>query len=61
MLDLNPAKDYTLLIRLNDDGEVLDTTPQPFIVAYQYDKKTDTWAQGHYFHNLQSAIQFMFE
>ena len=32
-LDVNLEKDYTLLVRLNEDGEILNS-PQPFVVAY---------------------------
>ena len=35
-------KDYTLLLRNHAD----------YVIAYKFDPKTYTWAQGHYFDNL---------
>lgn len=39
-LDVNLEKDYTLLVRLNEDGEILNS-PQPFVVAYKFNRQTD--------------------
>ena len=59
-LDVNLEKDYTLLVKLNEDGEILNS-PQPFVVAYKFNRQTSDWSQGHYFHNLKSAMDFLYE
>lgn len=41
-------RSYTLLKRLQ-------TTYQPYVVAWKFDPVTSTWAQGHYFHTLKAA------
>lgn len=47
---------YTLILRVKDNGELSYT---PFVVAWGYNYKTDSWAQGHYFTDLTSAILYM--
>lgn len=37
--------DYTLL-------KLANTKFQPYVVAWQYDEKSKTWCQGHYFECL---------
>nr|DAZ79282.1 MAG TPA: hypothetical protein [Caudoviricetes sp.] len=44
---------YTLLKRKN--------TFCPYVVAFCYDEEEGTWAQGHYFNDLKSAVNFLYE
>lgn len=60
VLDQNLVKEYTLVVKIDENGEVL-SSPQPFVVAWLFDPKTKTWAQGHYFHNLKSAVDFLYQ
>ena len=57
VLSCNPIYNYTLLIRLNDEGKLLSHSP--FVVAWRYDHISKTWAQGHYFETLESAMMYM--
>lgn len=57
ILACNPEYDYTLLIRLALNGKPL--TCEPFVVAWRYDHISNTWAQGHYFQTLESALIYM--
>ena len=56
ILSQNRTNEYTLVLRLKDNGEF---TNSPFVVAWRYSYKTDSWAQGHYFQDLESAVMFM--
>lgn len=47
--------DYTLLARMNEENLVI----YEYVVAWCYNKDTDSWAQGHYFQDVADAIQFM--
>lgn len=57
ILACNPEYDYTLLIRLALNGKPLNC--EPFVVAWRYDHISNTWAQGHYFQTLESALIYM--
>ena len=57
ILSANAEYEYTLLIRLTAKGKPLPC--QPYVVAWRYDHVTDTWAQGHYFQTLESALIYM--
>lgn len=48
----NTRKNYTLLFNA-------ELKFQPYCVAYAYDSETNTWGQGHYFHDLDEALQFL--
>lgn len=52
----NKNNNYTLILRVKDNGEL---TYSPFVVAWLYNDKTDSWAQGHYFTDLTSAMLYM--
>ena len=54
----NTDKGYTLLIRLDPSGSVLDS-PTPYVVAWCYNDETDDWLQGHYFETIESAVEFL--
>ena len=52
----NKINEYTLIVRVHEDTDSkLDCCP--FVVCWRY--KDGTWAQGHYFSELESAILFM--
>ena len=36
----------------------IDNECTPFVVAWKYDPKTQTWEQGHYFPHLWQAEEF---
>lgn len=57
ILSENKEYDYTLLIRLALNGKPLKC--EPFVVAWRYDIISNTWAQGHYFQTLESALIYM--
>lgn len=57
ILSENAEYKYTLLIRLTTKGKPLPC--EPYVVAWRYDHVTDTWAQGHYFQTLESALIYM--
>lgn len=44
---------YTLLKR--------KSTLCPYVVAFCYDEEDGTWTQGHYFNDLKSAVEFLYE
>ena len=50
---LEAAGDYTLIDRA--------TSFQPFVVCWLFDTKTYTWAQGHYFSDIDAARMWMTE
>lgn len=47
---------YTLLIKVIE-GRLNEC--QPYVVAYKYDDTSQTWEQGHYFDDLDSALEFL--
>ena len=55
---LEKRKDYTLLVRLKDNGVPLSC--DPYVVAWIYNEVTDDWAQGHYFSSLRQATDFFY-
>ncbi|MBO7695324.1 MAG: hypothetical protein J6T10_22095 [Methanobrevibacter sp.] len=57
VLSVNAEYNYTLLLRLTSKSKPLAC--EPFVVAWKYDYVTDTWAQGHYFQTLESALIYM--
>ena len=52
---MRQLEDYTLLARMNEDNFKI----YEYVVAYCYDEKSDSWAQGHYFKRVADAIKFM--
>ena len=46
-----PAKDYTIINR--------GTNFQPYVACWLFDKNTYSWGQGHYFDNLEEAIEYV--
>lgn len=54
----NREKDYTLLIRLDEDDKPVKC--QPYVVAWHYEPESQTWAQGHYFDEIKDAVAFLF-
>lgn len=57
ILSQNKTNEYTLVLRLKDNGELVKCSP--FVVAWRYSNTTDSWAQGHYFEDIESAMIFM--
>lgn len=55
---LENRKDYTLLVRVKDNGIPLSC--EPYVVAWKYNEETDNWAQGHYFSSLRYATDFFY-
>lgn len=55
---LDKKNDYTLFIRLKETG--LPVSCEPFVVAWKYDERNDSWAQGHYFTTLREATLFLY-
>ena len=51
LLEEYPEINYVLLKR--------DTNFQPFIAAWDYDKETVSWRNGHYFQDLLSAARYI--
>lgn len=58
ILSENAEYNYTLLIRLTGKGKPVEC--EPFVVAWRYDHVSESWAQGHYFQNLESALIYMY-
>ena len=52
----NKNNNYTLILRVKENDII---APYPYVVAWLYDDKTDSWAQGHYFTDLTSAMLYM--
>ena len=50
-------KEYKLILRVKDNDII---APYPYVVAWLYDEKTDSWAQGHYFTDLTTALLYMY-
>ena len=48
-----PDIDYVLVYR--------DTTYQPWVAAWLYDKEKETWQQGHYFCKFEDAVVFILD
>ena len=48
--------DYALIARIAEDKP---TEVYEFVAAWLPDYKTVTWAQGHYFRNLEDAMRFI--
>lgn len=48
---------YTLLIRLDKEGNPIEF--DPVVAAYNYNPDTEDWIQGHYFPSIRMAIEFM--
>lgn len=44
--------DYTLF-------NLIDNKCTPYVVAWKYDNKSDSWCQGHYFSTLDGAVSFL--
>lgn len=53
-LVLREQGDYTLIVIVGTDFEVKE-----YVVAWLYNSDSDRWSQGHYFSDLESAIQYM--
>ena len=53
--------DYTLVVRFYEDT-LVKVNPvvmfKEFVVAHHYNLETDTWAQGHYFSDIEGAYTF---
>lgn len=48
---LNSKGDYTLIARMKEDFTLYE-----YVVAWSYDKESDSWGQGHYFYDLDEAM-----
>lgn len=48
--------EYKLILRVSDNDVIAS---YPYVVAWLYNKETDSWAQGHYFTDLTSAVIYM--
>ena len=46
-----PKKDYVIIDR--------HTSFQSYVACWCFNKNTYTWGQGHYFDNLEDAIQYV--
>ena len=61
-LPVEKVGDYTLVVRFYEDT-LTKTAPtimfKEFCVAYHYDPESDTWAQGHYFSDIDGAYAFL--
>ncbi len=44
--------DYTLF-------NLIDNKCTPYVVAWKYDNKSDSWCQGHYFSDYINAIEYL--
>lgn len=44
-------KEYTVIKR--------NTTCEPFVACWKFDKSTNTWAAGHYFNTLEGALKYV--
>lgn len=47
---------YTLLVRLNDEEKLLECCP--FVVAWCYSEEKQDWLAGHYFDDINEAVQY---
>ena len=54
----NEEKNYTLLMRLDEDNNPVKC--QPYVVAWHYEPESQTWAQGHYFDDIKQAVAYLF-
>ena len=50
--------EYTLWVRVKETG--LPVSCEPYVVAWRYDEKTDSWSQGHYFSSLRNATDYFY-
>ena len=61
-LPVETCGDYTLVVRFYEDV-IVKAEPcvmfKEFVVAHHYNPETDTWAQGHYFSDLEGAYTFL--
>lgn len=59
-MNLTIAKngEYTLLMRFGEDEKPVKC--QPYVVAWLYESESDTWAQGHYFDDIKSAVEYLY-
>ena len=48
---------YTLLIRLDKEGNPIEF--DPVVVAYNYNPDTEDWVRGESFPSIRSATEFM--
>lgn len=46
-----PEIDYVLLY--------LPKNPTPWVAAWDYDSKTESWSQGHYFQTLEESMNYI--
>lgn len=49
-----PEINYTLIAKCDNDGHCIE-----IICAYQYDKSSDSWNQGHCYESLDLAIDYI--
>lgn len=54
LLKKYPSIDYALLARVREDGTVKE-----FVAAWGYDDETKSWSQGHYFVDLDGAMEYI--
>lgn len=47
-------KDYVLIARVKEDDTVYE-----YVAAWHYDQSSKSWGQGHYFSDLQSALDYI--
>ena len=58
VLDKNDKFNYTLIVRLTDEGNMVKCCP--FVVCWYFDESSQTWAQGHYFMELRNAVDYLY-
>lgn len=54
LLQKYPSIDYALIVRVREDGTVKE-----FVAAWCYDDETKSWSQGHYFIDLDGAMEYI--
>lgn len=52
-LVMKTVGDYTLVARVRENFTVHE-----YVVAWCYDKESDSWGQGHYFSDIEDAIKY---
>lgn len=52
-LVLETRNDYTLIARVRENFTVHE-----YIVAWCYDRESDSWCQGHYFFDIEDAVEY---
>ena len=57
VLALKTMGDYSLIVRITDDGLLVPVAP--YVIAYKYNKKNKDWEHGKYFEDIDNALNYL--